>query len=321
MNGIVKTGLAALLFCAALPLYPSEREIPQSAITIGSLNSDYSTIHEALDDPLLPDGSILYLTDGIYTEQNILIEKNVTITGRNRENTIVQAADVPGAATGRIFEIGKNANVTLKNMTIRNGNATECPRAGGAIYNWGNLVLENCLITENRGSCAGGIAQKKGSLIIRNSIISGNTAHGEGAEDQRHGSGGGIKCFDGNIEIYDTVISDNSANLRGGGIKISCLSTVLLSGCTIENNSARGDGGGVHIKGTAKITASKIRGNISSIGGGILNEGVLSIVKTTVADNQVRNLYGCAGLLTTVEGTLAEISRCTIDEIRDAGEI
>ena len=73
-----------LLFSVSFHL---SAQIPESAITIGRENSDYLTIQEAIDDPLVLSDSVLYLADSIHTEQHIIIDKNISIIGKGYNST------------------------------------------------------------------------------------------------------------------------------------------------------------------------------------------------------------------------------------------
>ena len=75
------------------------------------------------------------------------IKANVTIDGGANGRTI------DGGAVDRVFHIHSGFNVTLKNLTITNGDP-ECndgstTRYGGGVQSEGNLTLENVTITGN----------------------------------------------------------------------------------------------------------------------------------------------------------------------------
>jgi len=311
-----KTNLVTLfLLLFAISFYLTA-QTPESAIIVGRVNSDYTTIQAAINDPNVLSGSTIFLTDNIHTEQNILINKNITIIGKEIGSTIVQAAETSEAATGRVFEIEENILVTLKNITVRYGNVTQCPKTGGGIYSSGHLVLENCTVTENRSSSGGGITMKRGTIVIRECVISNNTAHGESEVDNMHGSGGGIKAGEGDIRIFNSVIKNNSSNKRGGGIKLGCLCTMELDSSLVHGNTAIGDGGGINIKGIATISNTTVTGNHAKTSGGIYNKGTLTISNSRINSNEVNLKYGCTGLLNATEGVVLSITDCEIDELR-----
>jgi len=166
---------------------------------------------------------------------------------------------------------------------------------------------------------------KKGSLEVRNCEIINNTTHGNSNADNMHGSGGGIKAGEGELRIYNSLIKGNSANRHGGGIKSGCLCSLIVENCRILDNETRMNGGGIHVKGTignpetvgtALITDSVIKENRASLAGGVYNEGTMSLIKTTIKDNQAGNKYGCHGLLNATYGTILLLEDCRIDELR-----
>jgi hypothetical protein len=312
MNKILLIFLLLLIPYAGFSISPY---IPESAIIIGSENADYKTIKSALEDPEVKSGSVLYLTESVYTEQDLVIDKDLIIMGRGYQSTIIQAAEKHGIALSRVIEVTPNTNVTLKDLCIRNGNAVDCPRTGGGIYNLGNLLIDSCKITQNASSSGGGITQKKGSLTILNSIVSNNTAHGKSEITASRGSGGGIKGAEGIIIITNSIITGNKSNFRGGGLKLGCRCTLNLEDSSVADNRAILNGGGIHIKGEAVILNSTISGNKSNLTGGILNSGFLTISDTVIKNNTAKEPYGCAGLLNGSEGTIVSISNCSIDSM------
>jgi hypothetical protein len=74
---------------------------------------------------------------------------------------------------------------------------------------------------------------------------------------------------------------------------------VLLSGLTIQNGATSGNGGGINNNGTLTLVSSTLSGNSASAsgyggGGGIYNSGTLSIFKSTLSGNS-ENGYGSGG--------------------------
>ena len=76
--------------------------------------------------------------------------------------------------------------------------------------------------------------------------------------------------------------------------------TATISGLTIEDGSAA-NGGGIENDGTLTVTNSTISGNTATCstsacettGGGILNNGVLTVTNSTVSDNKANTGSGC----------------------------
>ena len=111
---------------------------------------------------------------------------NLTISGAGSDTTIID-----GGGIDRVFQIiGSSTNVTIHDVTMRNGNLPT-GQHGGAILNNGVLTLNSVIITGNTvngtassdvgGGIANGSGPGIGTLAITNSTISGNTADRGGA--------------------------------------------------------------------------------------------------------------------------------------------
>ena len=127
--------------------------------------------------------------------------------------------------------------------------------------------------------------------------------------------GGGILNEEA-LTLLDVNVSGNAALSIGGGIA-NLFGDVVLQDSTIANNFAF-DGGGIgngafsnaENAGTVQVTDSVIEGNAATGhgggGGGIVNRGMLSIVRSDVRNNQAEGFGG--GLLNRSQG------RVTIDQ-------
>jgi len=90
--------------------------------------------------------------------------------------------------------------------------------------------------------------------------------------------------------------------------------TVTISGITIENGQADGGtgtgGGGIHNDGMLTVTESAVTGNAASnAGGGIYNDGTLTVTDSTVSDNGFpsRSSFMTEGAGIYNEGTLSVV--------------
>jgi hypothetical protein len=154
----------------------------------------------------------------------------------------------------------------LSQSVVINNSATQF---GGGISNAGYLQLYRTRVSNNRvplgtggGQTAsgGGIFNFSSGIIkIERSTISGNEAT----------RGGGIRNGGGRLEVVNSTISGNKAVTRGGGIMTSGITNISSS--TITNNQANLPGYGA---------SSEVK-----FGGGIYNEGTVSIGKTILAGN------------------------------------
>jgi CSLREA domain-containing protein len=197
------------------------------------------------------------LTTITLTSAELLINKNLTITGPGANRLRVQRSAASGTPNFRIFNIPSGSvNVTISGLTIANGNASSVS-FGGGIDNasTSTVSVTNCTLSGNQAGVGGGISNDTsgGTVNITNCTLSGNSA----------GAGGGI--------------------LNNGG-------TVTVTSSTISGNfvSDPGPGGGIrHVLGTVTITNSTISGNSAAVGGGIYSNsgGTLNSRNTIIAKN------------------------------------
>jgi|GEM_PF-1889042 len=168
---------------------------------------------------------------------------------------------------------------------------------GGGIYNRGNLVVVASKISENTyggfEGQSGGI-HNTGTATLINSEVSRN---GGGANSIGEAHGGGISNY-GTLNIFSSRISDNFVNNTmtqdsgdfGGGIYNNGTADVFAS--TISGNRAR-IGAGIYNSGSGvlKVVGSRITRNTASVtGGGIYNNGTMSVIVSTVRQNLPNNI-------------------------------
>lgn len=200
---------------------------------------------------LASSGDSISVAAAIYTE-NLTIGISLKIVGASPATTIVD-----GSQANRVFAIsGGSVNVTLTNLTIRNGQSL----AGGGILNAGKLTINSSTISGNTvlSNCShgcltpgGGIYNSTGAVLtINRTTISGNQAVAEGqSQGGRTAAGGGIYNT-GKLLINNSTISGNLATIAdaqecrsglvtGGGIATS--GTVSLNNATISGNTVDGE--------------------------------------------------------------------------------
>jgi uncharacterized repeat protein (TIGR01451 family)/CSLREA domain-containing protein len=156
----------------------------------------------------------------------------------------------------RVMEISRGAVLTVKNLTVANGNSTS---GGSGIYNqYGDLTVINSTFTGNIapafGRFGGGIANvgdyrtntvnPGGKLTVVNSTFTGNSAF----------NGGGIGNNGGILDIVNSTIVRNysqnypctpgfvCAAVVGAGGGISNLGTLTLNNSIVAGNSALASG-------------------------------------------------------------------------------
>ncbi len=194
---------------------------------------------------------------------------------------------------GALHVSGNTANVIISAGTVTNNIAA---REGGGLWNQTGsrlTVRAGSVITGNTASGAaaddggGGLFNNGGTLVVVDSTISMNTATGAA------GSGGGIFSTAGLVRVDRTMVTGNTAVRAGGGIEI-VIGTLTTLNTNLDGNSALGsmavpgNGGGLHVTGIADvvITGGTVNNNIAALeGGGLWN----SIGNMTVQGGSVIN--------------------------------
>ena len=98
----------------------------------------------------------------------------IIINGNGAANTIIQANAAPSIVNYRAFSINTGGNLTLHQLTVRNGRTT----FGGGINNDGTLNITNSVLSNNMADSNGGhiYNSSTGILSINNTTISGDAA-------------------------------------------------------------------------------------------------------------------------------------------------
>jgi len=217
----------------------------------------------------------------------------------------VQAID--GQSSDRVFDVHANANLTLNDLTIRNGhnqvdvvnpdiitqqNIGEQDGGGGIKAVQASLTLNRVNVSNNTaGGAGGGIDIRGGNASINASMVNNNFVAG---------FGGGISSMNARVVINDSTISDNTHFAQdiifGGGIFNSGgQNSLAINRSTIARNSAYRDGGGIyHQVGGLAITNSTISGNVAARwGGGLYNANtvnsyIVDLLNVTITNNDAR---------------------------------
>ena len=106
-----------------------------------------------------------------------------------------------------------------------------------------------------------------------------------------------------NLIIKNCKIENNSSTFGGGINNIGILSA---DNCIINNNTATLNGGGIYNDGNLSITNSKITNNKSNLatGGGIYNAGTLNVTGCTISDN-IAPSFSAIDTITSIQDNVA----------------
>jgi predicted outer membrane repeat protein len=190
---------------------------------------------------------------------------------------------------GGIANIG---TLTVNGSTFSGNSAT----FGGALWNNGTVTIRNSTFTGNTAAYGG--IYNGGTMTVSASTLSGNTSSG-------------IFNPGGLLTVRDSIFTDNTApSGAGGGIENVALGSVAVSGSTFSGNSAI-DGGAIYNEAaTLTVSGSTFSGNSASYGGAINNGGgrILTVKDTSFTVNTATNYGGGIvneGMLTVSGGTFS----------------
>ena len=183
---------------------------------------------------------------------------------------------------GAGLHVRPGSDVTLTDVVV-DSNTTLVGGDGAGIYNdQANLTLINSSVTNNTARNNGGGISSVGassSLTLINSIIDSNHSTSK--------SGGGI-YNEGTLTLLDTNVSNNDANQRGGGIaNVGVSASLTATRALIDNNdSVTRDGGGIHNEGVMTLLDVIVSNNhAKDHGGGISNQGQADLERVTINNN------------------------------------
>jgi len=271
-----------------------------------------------------------------FTNNRIVNISGLTITNGRTADSIGSAHAAPG---GGIYQAGgamELTDVVITGNSTGNGGTNTSSGSdqggwggfGGGINGSGSLTMTDCVVSGNTtgnggnggsagsGGRGGGIFFSSGPLILQNVTISGNhTGNSGGPSGGNSGYGGGIFTEGSNttLSLTNVTITNNTTGNTtasgdvGGGAGIYILSgSGTLTNSTVSNNhngnanvssggfGGGGNGGGIFNNGTLTITNSLISGNSTgngavggsgNVGGGLSNNFMLTVINTTVSGN------------------------------------
>lgn len=211
------------------------------------------------------------------------IRQNLVIRGKGVGVTIIDATALFNQATAtnrdRLFQILSGVTVTIQGVTLQKGAVTGS-EDGGAIRNSGDLTILDSEIKDSTAQDSGGAINNTGVLRIHNTTIANNVAGT---------TGGGIRNA-GTMTVTNSTLSGNRAASHGGALINISTFTATLEGVTVSGNtSTSGAGGGIRNDGILTLINDTIASNRSrSVGAGISrNLGTVQIGNTIVTDNQL----------------------------------
>jgi predicted outer membrane repeat protein len=223
-----------------------------------------------------------FTTGATGSTSNALPLGNITLT-INGHGAIIQRSTAVGTPNFRLFYVPSGGNLTLNNLTLRQG---KIPGSfgGGIRSDGGPLTLNQVTVSNNSADWGGGIyANGSGLVTLTNSTVTDNTA--------TSGGGGGISIYQGNLTLNTSTISNNTA-YAGGGIDAGGGGYVQIYSSTITGNSADTAGGGFYnFDDDGYLDTTTVSNNSASYGGGIYNGdgGTLGVYSGAITGNTAAN--------------------------------
>jgi len=289
-DGIDAAASAPTVTLASLP-GPDGQVTLREAISAANTNAGADIISFSVNGTFTLSGAV---NDDNGSGGDLDVKQSVTIQGNGTANTIID-----GGGIERIFDVFPSAATTfeLSNLTLQNGDTrTTSFKEGGAMYLHNNVttMIVDCRVISNF-SGANGAIENRGTLIITGSVLSGNQtipASGNVVGGAMHNAG--------TLTMANCTIDNNSVRGEGGGIATSTgfVAIVTITGCTFSNNAAVVTGGGLGNGGAISTTS---------------NQGTINITNCTFANNRADNHGGAAFFSTPGGGTgNATLSNVTI---------
>lgn len=251
----------ASLALALLALPTTGWSAPTACVNPGGTGGCFATIQAAVDST--PGTLVIDIAAGTYAE-NVRVVGRKTLRGAGSGVTTLSAPSVPGCPAALCLG---GPRTTVSGMTITG------VRVEGVAGN--RATLSDVVLSGS--SSAGLVVEERGRADVVRATISGNPD-------------GGVQVLLSTATITDSTISDNDG-FAGGGL-YGYDSQVKVAGSTISGNGAVRCGGVTNEgrfnrRGKMTIERSTIAGNTAtaSAGGGICNDGILTLRASVVADN------------------------------------
>ena len=227
--------------------------------------TNYSTIGQAVH--AASTGSTVVVCDGTYVE-NVDIDTDLTLESLNGSGAVTIDGDGSGACI-----VVQLAEATITGFTLTDGAGEIHPvnpdaTTGGGIMVLSSdpVVLDDIVFLANEADYGAGLFGTEGCAIsLSNSLFDLNTAEY---------SGGAAYLWDC-VASFDAVVAEDNYAAWGGGLFVQA-GTLDLDLCTLEDNYASDQGGGVYLTEEASITATAdtlLTGNSAAEwGGGLMIE-------------------------------------------------
>ncbi len=165
------------------------------------------------------------------------------------------------------------------------------------------VTLTDLIVSHGTVSGSGGAILNRKTLVLNSVWVFKSTAS----------DGGGIYSS-GNLQLKSCLVSDNISDDDGAGIYIAPQSEAIIEDTEIAGQVAGGTGGGIFNDGTLTLERSTIELNQSVWGGGVHSLRILDMNETTVGFNTALRFGGGLANEGTASLTNSTISSNTATE-------
>ena len=218
----------------------------------------------------LPEGVKLY--GGFAGNETSLDDRNLDLVGNptildggNNAYHVVSAIACFDTTYMDGFIIRGGNAINLDNEYI-DGNIVYHNKGGGLVVYASNLIVKNSIIKKNNAVNGGGTFCQSSSLFLENVTIDSNNSQGNSSDY----GGGGIYGVHALIDFNTVTISNNTSQLRGGGLYM-VFSTTQGKMAKIVRNQAN-QGGGVFMSRASSLRDLEVSDNYAfNNGGGVFN--------------------------------------------------
>lgn len=251
----------------------------------------YSTIQEAIN--AATNGDTVVVKPGIYHgagNRDISLEGK-TITVKSQEGpdkTIIDCGSNHSAEphSGFIFNKGEWSQSVLDGFTIMHGQAlTQAWYNGGAIsIIQSSPTIRNCVFIRNKAKGKGGaLSLYESEARIEDCIFRQNEAN----------QGGALAVVNSSDPLFsDLQITQNTAYEKGAGIYLENNDNATFDNTFISENNAQIQGGGAAISGGAlKMSNSILRQNWAKEGAGVYSQEAAAFLTNVVANKNRAHIH------------------------------